>query len=408
MKEKDRNEWEASHSRQSSRGNGASSSSSSANYNTVTDEDRSKYASQVKQLASMGFNNAKNCIIALKKSSGNVDAAVEVLVSMPDSAEPTPASSVKSSPAKDTTTAAPKNTDVKKTIREALDFFNGMGFTDELENMKALKEGNGDVDAAVNILMAAQASKPKAAPQFAPQQQLQQQGLGSFPNQNYNQPQYATNNTYGMDLLSLNGNDAVQSQFQNQPFSNQQQFAQQQFQQQNSFSQNQFQQPQAQQQPNFNGIQPNQQQSPFGVQPVQPQSQQNQAFGFQQQQQQPTAAPFQQQQSQSPFGVQPLQPQQNFGIQQQQPSSTTSLQQQPSNLGFSTPFDSKPVQQQQWATTSPQNPIQTQSILEQPKFNPFAAVQQTANTSSIPNLMQQQNSFTNQNQAGNQIGQQNQ
>ncbi|KAI9321158.1 hypothetical protein BDR26DRAFT_845968 [Obelidium mucronatum] len=369
MKEKDRNAWDA-------RGAGslssASASASNSNSNS-TDEDKRLYSSQIQQLGGMGFKNTKNCIIALKKCNGNVEAAVEVLISMPDSTEAaSPASkptAPKASPPS-ATQAAPttstNNQDVKKTIREALDFFNGMGFTDELENMKAFKEANGDVDAAVNILMSLQASKP--APQ--PQNTNTQPYSSAINASGVNQSNPSSNNTFGMDLLSLNDQFGGQNHFvANQQSNNQPPTYQQAFLQQSQQPLQQFQTPQ----------------------------QQQQQF---QQLQQPQPQQFTPQQlnsiSSQPGSMAPLQPLQQGQLQQQNTQSS----------GFN-PFDSaqssvlQPQLQQPGLWNSPilQNTtLQPQPAQAKP-FNPFEST--TTTLSQSPAM-----SMTNQSPFGAQASQQ--
>ncbi|KAJ3219541.1 SPARC- modular calcium-binding protein 2 [Dinochytrium kinnereticum] len=150
-------------------GGGSSSSSSSRSNTTVNPGDASKYASELRSLASMGFTDTNKAILALKKSGGTIDGAVEVLVSStssssPSSAQPLqPPRSSSSSPTKRVSINAPssnsnelseeRRAELARKLQNALDALKSMGFDDEAANRAALKKANGQIEQAANLLI---------------------------------------------------------------------------------------------------------------------------------------------------------------------------------------------------------------------------------------------------------------
>ncbi|KAI8614695.1 hypothetical protein BC830DRAFT_1126254 [Chytriomyces sp. MP71] len=160
MREKDKKELDAKATLAS-----ASSSSSSPSPAEVKPEDYKTYAAQIKQLEGMGFKDPRRNIIALKKAKGNLDAAVAVLVKMPEEPTPKPPTApVRTQSSHERAVSATSATsssgeDVKKKLRDACDFLKGMGFANELETLQALKTANGDLDTAVGLLVQLQETK---------------------------------------------------------------------------------------------------------------------------------------------------------------------------------------------------------------------------------------------------------
>ncbi|KAJ3110097.1 hypothetical protein HK100_003157, partial [Physocladia obscura] len=219
MREKEKRDWESVHLGSSP--SRTVSPSPSRNV-SVESQDKATYSSQLTQLSAMGFINSTACIIALKKSKGSVDAATDLLVQMPEATQPD--SGVSSSTPKSGNSPASQSTsdikDLRKKLRDALDFLAGMGFTDETENLVALKKTEGNIDEAVNVLMRTSKSKPTEQVKSA---------------QNSQYPQNLS--PFGLDMLSLNDSTGFQTQslhvnqqFGSNPFLPQQQRVQLQFQ----------------------------------------------------------------------------------------------------------------------------------------------------------------------------------
>ncbi|KAJ3069085.1 hypothetical protein HDU98_007835 [Podochytrium sp. JEL0797] len=175
--------------------NGSSSNRGGSTKVTIEADDHVSFAGQVKVLAGMGFTDVMPCLVALKKSKGNVDAAVGLLVSgrdltpapSPTTKEPLGASMMGepasySLPDTRNEPAIPPS----KAIQEALGFLEGMGFANREMNLSALKSANGNVDQAVTILVQSASVAPPAVHQKS-------DGLR-------------------MDLLSLNSNASASSE----------------------------------------------------------------------------------------------------------------------------------------------------------------------------------------------------
>ncbi|KAJ3291672.1 hypothetical protein HDU79_002130 [Rhizoclosmatium sp. JEL0117] len=382
MKEKDRRDLEARHSGRGGRSASGGSSSGGNRHQqqrdepvTIEPDDHVTFSGQLKILQSMGFTDTTKSIIALKRSKGGIDAAIERLINSAN--EPAPTVQQPSQP------APTHNEDLSKTLRDALNFLDGMGFKNRDDNLAALKKSKGDVDAAVNILVELQNSKPA---QQSQQPQYQQQ-----PSQ--------TN--FGLDLLSLN--EAPQQQPASDPFNGffggqsqlqqqQQVVAQQQYGQFQQFQQ--FQQPQI----------PQQQQA--WMQPQQQQQQQFAQLQSQPQQQLPTQFIPQQQASNvtsanmapTQFAPQPLA--QSFNSLPSQSNAFNSLGQQPQQnaFGIQQPQQlAKPNYNVAYTPSSsvfnrPQNQQQlSQGFSSQPKNDPFAALVKDSHM-----MPQQQSGFSQQ------------
>ncbi|KAJ3025167.1 UNVERIFIED_CONTAM: hypothetical protein HDU68_007415 [Siphonaria sp. JEL0065] len=390
MRDKDRRELELKEAREnhavgsssnragSNSGGGGDSSGHSRQKESITIEpdDHVTFSGQLKLLSSMGFTDTTKCLIALKRSKANFDAAIDLLVSKPDELV---LSSISTKEAAATQQAQSKPEELSKVLQEALNFLSGMGFNDREENLSVLRTSKGDVDQAVNILVQLQSSKPAAPPshQSAPQQ-----------------PQ----SNFGLDLLSLNDTPVSASTGAGDPFGGffgqppiqQQQQQLQQYQYPNQFG-------------NFQQQRPIQQQA-WGSQPTQLQQPQlhqlqNQPQQFMQMENQPKLQPQQQQ-------LQPQQPQQqtNFGSNsttQFQPVFSQSYSQTFGSAGSQqqSPFGSLGQNQQPQKTNSSIGFAPSTSVFNKPstpqqnatplKNDPFASLVKESNM--MP--QQQQQSF---------------
>ncbi|KAJ3327894.1 hypothetical protein HDU76_010939 [Blyttiomyces sp. JEL0837] len=147
----------------------SSSNSGGGNYE-ATSAEKANFAGQLRTLASMGFTDTNKAVRALKKADGSLDGAIEHLVAG-DSGDPSHSSqsgshsqsqshahaqraaqsSTPSTP-KDSSDAA-RRAELAKKLRTALDSLIAMGFEDEAENKAALKQAEGQLDRAANILI---------------------------------------------------------------------------------------------------------------------------------------------------------------------------------------------------------------------------------------------------------------
>ncbi|KAJ3017048.1 UNVERIFIED_CONTAM: hypothetical protein HDU68_011882 [Siphonaria sp. JEL0065] len=409
MRDKDRREIELKEAREN-RGSGSSSNRAGSNSGgnssghsrqkeniTIEPDDHVTFSGQLKLLSSMGFTDTTKCLIALKRSKANVDAAIDLLVSKPDELV---LSSISTKEAAAPLQAQSKPEELSKVLQDALNFLSGMGFNDREENLSALRTSKGDVDQAVNILVQLQSSKPAAPPSH---QSIPQQPQSNF----------------SLDLLSLSDVPVSTSAgasgdpfggFFGQPPIQQQQQQFEQYQDPNQFGQFQQQQPVQQQtwvsQPTqFQQLQQPQQfmqmQNQQQFQPQQPQQQAN--FGSNTMAQFQPVLPQSSAQTfgsvESPFGSlgqtqQPLKPNYNIGF---APSTSvfnkpSALQQNPTPLK-NDPFaalvkesNMMPQQQQQSFNVAPvaqqQIPIgmmaqqQRQMSYHQPQYSAYSAAPQ--------------------------------
>ncbi|KAI9330822.1 putative GTPase activating protein for Arf-domain-containing protein [Obelidium mucronatum] len=331
MRDKDRRELELKESREN-RGKSSSSSSSSPNRAnsssiggsggssrqqnvTIEPDDHVTFSGQLKILGSMGFSDTTKCLVALKRSKGGVDAAIELLVSKPDElVAASPSAQAPATQLDQTAKSASTNQDLSKALQMR------------------------DVDQAVNILVQLQSTQK--APSPSQQQQV-------------HNPQ----SSFGLDLLSLNdpapvvgilnsgASDPFAGFFQSAPPVQQQQ-------QQQQHQQQEFHQYQNANQ--FGNVQQ------FAAQPVQQQqaweTQPNQQQLFMQMQ--PQRAPQQTQ-------FQPQQQMANFG-------SNPMSQFQPAMIAQPAAFGSQPSQQLQQSAfgsaVQQQQPQQQQTF--KPNYNP--------------------------------------
>ncbi|KAJ3227199.1 hypothetical protein HDU81_006860 [Chytriomyces hyalinus] len=342
MREKDRKSVEergrsASASKHASANRSASSSSATAKSDVkIEAEDHVTFAGQLKVLVSMGFTDTTKNLKALKRAKGGVDASVEILLANPSPETKAPVEKIQRQASASNNVSSKE--ELSKTLQSALQFMEGMGFTDKEDNLAALKKAGGNVDQAVTILMnAPQKSTKTQSPAVTAAQRPSTGGIG-------------------MDLLSLEETQAQRqtpvTQASDSPFGGF--FSQPPVQQQNAFnnsmSTNNMQpfNPQAQFQQQMHPFQQSQQ-----SQLQQPQSQQSQLQFQQPQLQQAQMQQNQLQQNQ----LQQLQLQQLQQAQSQNPMEQPQNQQQRQQQN---------LQSQMWATLSQPQQQQSQSLQQQP------------------------------------------
>ncbi|KAJ3056263.1 hypothetical protein HK097_007475 [Rhizophlyctis rosea] len=145
--------------------------------------DEANYANQLRTLSSMGFNDTSRNIAALKYAKGNMDAAVEYLVSNSSSQSSSSPSRNQAPPPQPPRTISqtapqsqrqqPQSTDP---LQSAIEGLRNLGFTNDDDNRAALRQSGGKVEAAVNILLdRRRASSAVQQPVQAQVQQVQQQ-----------------------------------------------------------------------------------------------------------------------------------------------------------------------------------------------------------------------------------------
>ncbi|KNC80630.1 hypothetical protein SARC_07021 [Sphaeroforma arctica JP610] len=180
-----------------------------------------KYSHQLVQLQGMGLTNLVYNLAALKKAHGDVGAAIDDLFANPPPEEPKapePASTESKS---------------KTSTANAMSTLEGMGFTNKIACSQALRQADGDVQSAAEILLEAQGKAPQtdAAPQQAATSNA---GMNTTPAQPMDQL---------ADIFGSISTADTPSQPQSAQQYNSQPFAQQQ--QQQPQQQQQYQQPQA-------------------------------------------------------------------------------------------------------------------------------------------------------------------
>ncbi|KAJ3233596.1 SPARC- modular calcium-binding protein 2 [Chytriomyces hyalinus] len=331
-----------------------STSSNTANTDVnIEADDHVTFAGQLKVLVSMGFTDTTKNLKALKRAKGGIDASVEILLSNPSSSETRAPVEKNQRQASATKTSVSSKQELSKTLESALQFLEGMGFSDQADNLAALKKAGGNVDQAVTILMNAPPKSTSVAA-VAPAQKPSAGGIG-------------------MDLLSLEDAPAQRptpvAQASDSPFGGF--FGQPPVQQQqnafNSMSANNMQpfNPQAQFQQQQRML-PFQQSQPSQSQLQQAQLQFQQAQLQQNQLQQLQLQQLQQAQSQNPMQQQQQQPNQQ-NIQSQMWAALSQPQQQPSQSP-----------QPQPATMQPYSPFSSNTAAG-PNYNPHI----TPNSGSI-------------------------
>ncbi|KAI9203323.1 uncharacterized protein BJ171DRAFT_600182 [Polychytrium aggregatum] len=116
-----------------------------------TQAELSMYSYQIKTLAGMGFTDQNKCVYALKRAKGALDQAVDILVNMADAS-----ASGSPNPAPNTSQSGP-STDAREALMRVLDDaiakLRAMGFSDSEECKQALRQANGSIEAAANILL---------------------------------------------------------------------------------------------------------------------------------------------------------------------------------------------------------------------------------------------------------------
>jgi len=91
-----------------------------------------QYASELKKLRDMGFTDAEENVVALKKSGGNVNDAVSLLIQKPGKSSSAPSTSAE---------------------QQSLSALKSMGFSNEAANKRALQQTNNNVTEAVKVLV---------------------------------------------------------------------------------------------------------------------------------------------------------------------------------------------------------------------------------------------------------------
>lgn len=142
-------------------------------------QDANLYASQLATLSGMGFQDQGRNIVALKRANGNLDTAVELIVSMEKKGND---SSSKGGNIRATASAArtmpqnqipPRSSSMSATVSQAaLASLRAMGFDNDEENAQALKAANGSLETAANMLLDAKNRKganSSAVPPALPQ-----------------------------------------------------------------------------------------------------------------------------------------------------------------------------------------------------------------------------------------------
>ena len=99
----------------------------------------------------MGFGDEEANLQALQQTKGDLNAAVNIIVKLPSSRSSHSASGT-------STTTAPRigasgASGASQGQAALLASLSNLGFKDERKNLEALKEANGNIDRAVNILV---------------------------------------------------------------------------------------------------------------------------------------------------------------------------------------------------------------------------------------------------------------
>ncbi|KAJ3413743.1 hypothetical protein HDV05_007646 [Chytridiales sp. JEL 0842] len=372
-------------------GDGGSSSAraSSSSSGAVTQSDLNNFAGQLRTLASMGFTDATKCVHALKQANASIDGAIEILVSGGDggssSSAPAPSRSSntsKASPAASSSQSSQSNAKYQGAIAT----LRSMGFENDAENLSALKQSNGQVEAAINVLISRQSAgvsmqsptsrqAPSPSVSFNLSKPPKKESSQHHQQQQQQKSSGISADVFGLDLLSISDQPAQASVPDNTRFNGffpQQGFAgdagqglnnqQQQLLLQQQQQQQQQQQALMLQQQQQQALLLQQQQQALLLQQQQRQQQiQPNAFGgFQQ-----TPSSQQQHQAQSnPFASlqqAPLQPaQQQRQLFQQLPGAGLQAALQPSSLLSQTSPqvpNAQLMQQQPQAVSKPQDPF---------------------------------------------------
>ena len=110
----------------------------------------SAYRDQVAQLRDMGFTDSEASLTALRKTNGDVNAAINVLVKQSVGA-----------------TAAAAPAPGHASMDQRISALESMGFKDAEANRRALAQTNGNVNEAVSLLVKGGVSAPAAKPAAA-------------------------------------------------------------------------------------------------------------------------------------------------------------------------------------------------------------------------------------------------
>ncbi|KAJ3086945.1 hypothetical protein HK102_012125 [Quaeritorhiza haematococci] len=167
-------------------------SASNAPSVVVTPADAKTYANQLRTLISMGFKDTDRNLVALKRTEGSLDAAIDILVnetpnrtgSASGSRSGRPSGSARSpnsaAPPSYTSQPSPvteaKREQLFEALAIALSQLQAMGFSNEEQNRIALKKANGNLDQAVSLLLEGKplgGSSSGGQRQQQPQQQQQ-------------------------------------------------------------------------------------------------------------------------------------------------------------------------------------------------------------------------------------------
>ncbi|KAI8912239.1 putative GTPase activating protein for Arf-domain-containing protein [Powellomyces hirtus] len=139
---------------------GGASRTSNANFS----RDANAYATQIRTLRGMGFEDDQRNISCLKRANGNVATAIELLVAMPQSASSQQSSPARSNAAKPSqpnsqspAALAQNNSNAQSgrypAVQTALAALRAMGFNNDEENLQALNASGGQLENAANRLL---------------------------------------------------------------------------------------------------------------------------------------------------------------------------------------------------------------------------------------------------------------
>ncbi|KAI9102503.1 putative GTPase activating protein for Arf-domain-containing protein [Phlyctochytrium arcticum] len=135
--------------------------------NRATDVARGREAnpfeSQLRQLTSMGFNDEAANLVALRRSNGNLDTAIELITAMQQKgiggSQTQGGSRAQESRNNTAAGTSRQNAQVSNTqaatpaLQSALQILQSMGFSNQEENLQALRAANGQPEAAANMLL---------------------------------------------------------------------------------------------------------------------------------------------------------------------------------------------------------------------------------------------------------------
>ncbi|KAJ3155585.1 hypothetical protein HDU89_006551 [Geranomyces variabilis] len=185
--------------------------------------DANAYATQIRTLRGMGFDNDQLSIAALKRANGNVGATIELLVSGQQTSasnkQPESRARERSEPISASTTQQGGRNPANAT---ALASLRAMGFTNEEENITVLNATGGNLENAANRLLDAkhrrEADQTQASPSYSesgpgfalePPASASRGQRGAASARQAQQPdlsaqQNKSNDPFGGDLFDLN------------------------------------------------------------------------------------------------------------------------------------------------------------------------------------------------------------